>query len=124
MNATVSFPRHLNFEAVLTPRESEIVEVLAKGYSKKEVPDLIHPTKSGEAPSVHTVTNISKSIYTKTGAQKASEITIWWFVRTYKIPITVLFFALFCTHELAGVQTDLRSLRRTRRNEYEFVTEE
>jgi len=108
---TVTLPQNLRFDAVLTPREDEITEVLAMAHSKKEVPDLIRPTRKGTRISVATVEHISKSIYRKTGAQKAAEITIWWFVRKYNIPVAMFFLVLFASQELISNQIMPRSSR-------------
>ena len=58
--------------ALLTPRESEVAELLAWGASKKEIPDLL-VIPEGKLPiSVHTVENLTTSIYAKLHIQKVS----------------------------------------------------
>lgn len=58
--------------AELTRRESEIASLLAWGASKKEVADKLFI-------STRTVENTARSIYVKTGVQKATELCVWWF---------------------------------------------
>jgi DNA-binding CsgD family transcriptional regulator len=123
MSQTLTLPA-LNYDATLTDREDELVGILAMAHSTKEVPDLARPTRKGTPLSTNTVDRIKQSIYRKIGAQKAPEITIWWFVRRYNIPIVSFFLMLFISMEFAPIKTDLRA-RRSRRgkDEYEFVCE-
>lgn len=58
--------------AKLTRRETEVAELLAWGAAKKEVADKLFV-------STRTVENTARSIYAKTGVQKATELCVWWF---------------------------------------------
>jgi DNA-binding CsgD family transcriptional regulator len=58
--------------AKLTPRESEVAELLAWGAAKKEVADRLYI-------STRTVENTVRNIYEKIGIQKATELCVWWF---------------------------------------------
>lgn len=55
----------------LTPRESEIANLLAFGWEKKEVAELLYI-------SVNTVTNITAKIYDKIGVRNIGELSSWW----------------------------------------------
>lgn len=74
-------------DAELTPRETEVAELLAWGAAKKEVADQLFI-------SVRTVENTARNIYEKIGIQKATELCVWW----------------FCTH--CGVSFDLSPIKR------------
>ena len=58
--------------AKLTPRETQIAELLAWGHAKKEVAEELFI-------SVRTVENTARNIYEKIGIQKATELCVWWF---------------------------------------------
>jgi len=68
--------------AELTKRESEIAELLAWGAAKKEVADKLFI-------STRTVENIARSIYAKTGVQKATELCVWWFCVKCGVPTSL-----------------------------------
>lgn len=74
-------------DAKLTPREAEIAELLAWGAAKKEVAYHL-------SISPRTVENTTRSIYSKVGIQKATELCVWW----------------FCTH--CGVSFELSPVKR------------
>ena len=74
--------------AKLTPRETQIAELLAWGHAKKEVAEELYI-------SVRTVENTARNIYEKIGIQKATELCVWWFCNTY------------------GISFDLNPLKRT-----------
>jgi DNA-binding CsgD family transcriptional regulator len=78
----------MNVKASLTPRETEVAELLAWGAAKKEVSDRLFI-------STRTVENTARNIYGKIGIQKATELCVWW----------------FCTH--CGVSFDLSPIKRT-----------
>lgn len=77
----------MNADARLTPRETEVAELLAWGAAKKEVADRLFI-------STRTVENTARNIYEKVGIQKATELCVWW----------------FCTH--CGVSFELNPLKR------------
>ena len=82
MDYNVNYQQRL---AMLTPRESEIAELLAWGASKKEIPDLL-TIRIGQSPiSVHTVENITTSIYSKLQIQKVSELCTIYFCSRFHI---------------------------------------
>ena len=62
----------MNKNVILSPRESQIAELLAWGAAKKEVADMLNL-------STRTVENFCKIIYLKIGIQKATELSVWWF---------------------------------------------
>jgi DNA-binding CsgD family transcriptional regulator len=78
----------MNRNAILSPRETEVAELLAWGAAKKEVAD--HLTIS-----TRTVENTARNIYEKVGIQKATELCVWW----------------FCTH--CGVSFEMSPIKRT-----------
>ncbi len=78
----------MKVNATLTPRETEIAELLAWGAAKKEVADKLNI-------STRTVENIARNIYGKIGIQKATELCVWW----------------FCTR--CGVSFDLSPIKRS-----------
>jgi DNA-binding CsgD family transcriptional regulator len=77
----------MNRDATLTPRETEVAELLAWGAAKKEVSERLFI-------STRTVENTARNIYTKIGIQKATELCVWW----------------FCTH--CGVSFELSPIKR------------
>lgn len=74
--------------AILTPREAEVAELLAWGAAKKEVADALKI-------STRTIENTARNIYGKIGIQKAKELCVWW----------------FCTR--CGVSFDLSPIKRS-----------
>lgn len=62
----------MNRDVTLSPRETEIAELLAWGAAKKEVADRLQI-------STRTVENTARHIYEKIGIQKATELSVWWF---------------------------------------------
>lgn len=66
----------------LTPREREIAELMAWGAAKKEV--ALHLSISER-----TVENHTRSIYEKTGCNKATELSAWWFCSRFSIPFSL-----------------------------------
>lgn len=70
----------------LTERERQVAELIAWGAAQKEVPDLLVEKYGGRPISVFTVQNILASIYTKTGTNKANELSAWWF--THKMGVS------------------------------------
>lgn len=68
----------MNQTAKLTPRETQVAELLAWGAAKKEVADKLFI-------STRTVENTARSIYEKVGVGKANELSAWWFCTKFKI---------------------------------------
>jgi len=66
----------------LTPREAEIVELVAFGLSQKEIGD-----KLGISPNTVDVT--VKNIKTKLDLQKSTELSAWYFINTYHITLNL-----------------------------------
>lgn len=66
-------------DAVLTQREYQVAELIAWGAAQKDVPDLLVEKYGGRPISINTVQVILSSIYTKTGINKANELSAWWF---------------------------------------------
>lgn len=69
-------------DAELTKREAQIAELLAWGESKKEVADKL-------CIAERTVENHTRSIYEKTGVQKATELCVWWFCTKCGVPVSL-----------------------------------
>lgn len=72
----------MTLNAELTRRESEVAELLAWGAAKKEVADKLFI-------STRTVENTARSIYAKTGVQKATELCVWWFCSKCGVPVSL-----------------------------------
>ena len=82
MDYAVNYRKRL---PLLTPRESEVADLLAWGASKKEIPDLL-VIPEGKLPiSVHTVENLTTSIYAKLHIQKVSELCAIYFCSRFHI---------------------------------------
>jgi len=62
----------------LTRRESEVAELIALGWAKKEVADKL-------GISTNTVATLSKRIFDKLQIQKSTELSVWYFITKYKI---------------------------------------
>lgn len=125
----------MNATATLTPREKQIAELLAWGGAKKEVADRLSISES-------TVANISRSVYEKLNIQKATELSVWFFCTTFRIPFNMspLAKAIICAilmlaiipNELMGVRSirkagrksniEIRA-RRFRRNDTLYLPE-
>ena len=71
--------------APLSGREYQVAELIAWGAAKKEVPALLRKLYGGALISVHTVENITRSIYAKIHLNKANELSAWWFCRYYGV---------------------------------------
>lgn len=72
----------MRLKAALSPRETEIAELLAWGASKKEVADRLFI-------SARTVENTARNIYQKIGIQKATELCVWWFCTKCGVPVSL-----------------------------------
>ena len=64
----------MKLNAELTGRETQVAELLAWGVSKKEIANRL-------CIAERTVENHARSIYEKTGVQKATELSVWWFCK-------------------------------------------
>ena len=110
--------------AMLTPRESEVAELLAWGASKKEIPDLL-TISAGKSPiSVHTVENLTTSIYSKLQIQKVSELCTIYFCSRFNISLdlspikrrlAVVVLLLLLIPELTSVSTEMLRPQRIQR---------
>lgn len=106
----------MRLNAELTKRETEVAELLAWGAAKKEVADRLFI-------STRTVENTARSIYTKTGVQKATELCVWWFCSKCGVTpsldplkrafIAVILLAVFLPREIACNGDLFRIGRRT-----------
>ncbi len=70
----------MKLNAELSPRETEIAELLAWGASKQETADRLFI-------SPRTVENTARNIYAKIGIQKATELCVWWFCNKCGVPV-------------------------------------
>lgn len=109
---------------MLTPRESEVAELLAWGASKKEIPDLL-TIPDGKSPiSVHTVENLTTSIYSKLQIQKVSELCTIYFCSRFHISmdlspikrrLAVIVLLLLLIPELSTVSSEMLRPQRIQR---------
>lgn len=107
----------MRLKAELTPRETEIAELLAWGASKKEVADRLFI-------SARTVENTARNIYAKTGIQKATELCVWWFCTKCGVPISldplkravtaIALLLILGAHEITKTDNDNYMLRANR----------
>lgn len=72
----------MKLQAELTKRENQVAELLAWGAAKKEVAEKLFI-------STRTVENTARSIYAKTGVQKATELCVWWFCAKCGVPASL-----------------------------------
>lgn len=72
----------------LTRRERQVAELIAWGAAQKEVPDLLVEKYGGKPISINTVQVILSSIYSKTGINKANELSAWWFTHQEGVDAT------------------------------------
>ena len=109
----------MDLNAHLSKTETEIVRLLAIGKSSKEVADL-------RCISEVTVQNHRANIYRKVGVQKATELCVWWFCRTFSISldkvlrdqmIALVMLCSFCVYEFNNDDQDLTRSRRQERRE-------
>lgn len=110
--------------AMLTPRESEVAELLAWGASKKEIPNLL-TIPDGKSPiSVHTVENLTTSIYSKLQIQKVSELCTIYFCSRFHISmdlspikrrLAVIVLLLLLIPELSTVSSEMLRPQRIQR---------
>lgn len=82
----------MNQAARLSPRETQIAELLAWGAAKKEVANKLFI-------STRTVENTARNIYEKVGVGKANELSAWWFCTNFNI-----------SFELSPLKTKIASL--------------
>ncbi len=62
----------------LTRRENQIAELIALGWAKKEVAEKLNI-------SSHTVHTTTRNIFDKLQIQKATELSVWYFITRYKL---------------------------------------
>ncbi len=72
----------MRLTANLTKRETQIAELLAWGSAKKEVANNLNI-------SIRTVENTTRNIYEKIGIQKATELSVWWFLTKAGVSISL-----------------------------------
>ena len=121
MDYNINYQQRL---ALLTQRETEVAELLAWGASKKEIPDLLS-VQDGKSPiSVHTVENITTSIYTKLQIQKVSELCTIYFCTRFGISmdlspikrsLVAIIMLVLMLPEITGGSSDVIRPQRTSR---------
>lgn len=74
---------------ILTPREKEIVEYLAWGASKKQIPYYLSLEDGGEPISVATVETLTKRAYEKIGVHSVAELSAWYFCNRFHISMSL-----------------------------------
>jgi DNA-binding CsgD family transcriptional regulator len=67
---------------ILTPRENQVVELIALGKSQKEVADALGISRA-------TVDVMLKNAKAKLHIQKAAEVSVWYFVNKYGITLNL-----------------------------------
>ena len=104
----------MDLSARLSKTENEIAHLLAIGKSSKEVADI-------RCISEITVQNHRANIYRKTGVQKATELCVWWFCRTFDIKLEQIMAMglaiVFCIGEYKETSQDMNRSRRQERQE-------
>lgn len=106
----------MDFNARLSKTESQIAHLIAIGKSTKEIADV-------RCISEITVQTHRANIYRKVGVQKATELCVWWFCRTFNIKIEQIMafclLILFCVGECRNFDQDINRSRgaRNTRNE-------
>lgn len=118
---------NLNYKqrlSMLTSRESEIAELLAWGASKKEIPDLLVTRIDQNPVSIHTVENITASIYSKLRIQKVSELCAIYFCSRFHISmdlsplrrkLTVIILLVMLIPEICNSSTEMLRAQRVQR---------
>lgn len=86
----------LNVSADLSPREMEIAGFIACGRAEKEIADELNI-------SPNTVCNTKANIFRKLGLQKATEISLWYFVKRFSIDTKELPVKIIALVLLAGI---------------------
>ena len=98
----------MNLGARLSKTEDPIAHLLAIGKSAKEIADI-------RCISELTVQNHRKNIYRKADVQKATELCVWWFCRTFSIKLeqitAMMLLMIFCAGENAGTHDDMNRPR-------------
>lgn len=89
----------INLEAVLTPRQEEISRLVALGHSMKEIADIL-------GISYKTVDSTMQSLYRRTGATKATEVSLFYFCRRFKIAISSLLIVSFLMNLFNSYEPD------------------
>lgn len=116
----------MDLQAHLSRTENEIARLLAIGKSTKEVADL-------RCISEVTVQNHRANIYRKIGVQKATELCVWWFCKTFGISldkvlrdqaIALLMLCSFTVYEFRSPDTDITRSRRQECREMRRVRSE
>lgn len=99
-----SMAERLKLDAELSEREEEVLKRVATGSSAKEIGNdmFISP---------HTANNFIASIKSKTGAQKNTELSVFFFCRKFKIPVAAI---LSCALMLLAVSSKTFDIRRCR----------
>lgn len=77
----------MNNGAVLTRRETQIMELIYLGLSDKEIPAYLEPSGNKGRVSMNTVRNIIANIKTKLQVQHRTELTLWWSINHYHVSV-------------------------------------
>ena len=70
----------------LSPRELQVLELLAWGAQRKEIPGALLRLYGGKEISINTVNNIVANIYSKLSLQNEKELSAWYFCEYYGVP--------------------------------------
>lgn len=63
----------------LTRRELQIIELIAWGANRKEVPDMLQQKYGGKLITINTVNNIIANIYAKLSLNSETQLSAWYF---------------------------------------------
>lgn len=72
----------MKLNAGLNRREEEVAKLIAWGGASKEVADKMKL-------STRAIEATLRSIYNKVGIRKATELSVWWFVKHANVPIAL-----------------------------------
>ena len=93
---------------VLSERESEVLSTMAWGPSYSEAADYLRI-------SIHTIDKHVRNIKFKTGLNKVSELSAYFFYKSYKNTITLILFVLISISDLSFSHNQLFRSKRPRR---------
>lgn len=103
----------LRVDAQLNPSEERVLKLTASGLSAKEIASMYHL-------STATVNTEIQTLKVKLNAQKNTELSLIYFSRKYKIPITSIITCAILLLSLRPYANDMRRCRTRVRIEEEY----
>ncbi len=100
----------MNIEATLTPRESQVSELLAWGATKKEVAYKLDISE-------HTVDSIAQNVYRKAEVRSIGQLSAWYFCKRFNISkalnplLAMMMIALLGLKEVNRMKSEVRPVR-------------